>query len=388
VHPDEKASLLRTAGQFADEVIAPRVQQYDADEHIPEDLMERMADLGMFGGVIPVEDGGLGLDFRTFAELVMEVSRVCHVMGSMISLPSALVGSSIHVFGSPEQRSRYLVPLAQGRIFGGAAVTEPGSGSDVASMRTTFKRDGDSFVINGAKAWISMLDYASFFVTFATRDRNLGRKGVTAFIVPKDTPGVSVHPYKNKMGFRPISTGDLVLNQVRLGPEHLLGDIDDGFRVAMTAVERGRLGVASRAVGVTKGCIDASMSYAQGRVVFGNPISTLQIVQSKLTDMLVGHATARLLTLSGADELDSGRRGRQALSMAKMYATDVAARSASDAVQIHGAYGVSPEYAVSRYYRDTKVLQIVEGSNDLHRAMTAEMALGTRSSGDEPRPPN
>lgn len=377
----EHADLIALAGRFADDVIAPRVQAYDEAEAIPADLMEQMADLGMFGGVIPEGQGGLGLSFRVFADLIMEVSRVCHVMGSMISLPSALVGGPLQSFGTPEQIQTYLRPLAQGRIFGGAGVTEPGSGSDVAGMRTSYRRDGESFVINGSKAWISMLDYASFFVTYATRDRSLGRKGVTAFIVPKDTPGVSVHPYKNKMGFRPISTGDLVLEDVRVGPECVLGDIDDGFRVAMTAVERGRLGVASRAAGVTRGCLNASVAYARDRVIFGKPIAELQIVQSKITDMVVGLETSRLLVQAGADLMDAGDRARSALSMAKMYASDVAARSASDAVQIHGAYGVSPEYSVSRAYRDAKVLQIVEGSNDLHRALIGEMAVGLRDDG-------
>jgi alkylation response protein AidB-like acyl-CoA dehydrogenase len=341
-----------------------------------------MSDLGLFGGVVPTIYGGLGLDYRTYVELLMEVSKVCQVMGAMISLPSGLVGASIQRFGTAEQIQQWLVPLAKGEIFGAAGVTEPRSGSDVAGMTTTYRREGDAYVVNGSKAWISVLDLASFFVTFATKDHSMGRRGITAFIVPRETPGVSVHPYKNKMGFRPIATGDLVLDQVRLHPHHVLGQEGEGFRVAMTSVERGRLGVAARAVGVIAACLSDSVTYANERVAFDKTIANFQIVQSKVADMWIGHETARLLVLECADALDKGLRGRSLMSMAKMYASDVAARSAADAVQIHGAYGVSPDYRVSRLYRDAKVLQIVEGSNDLHRALIGEMALGIRSDGE------
>jgi alkylation response protein AidB-like acyl-CoA dehydrogenase len=380
--PEERAALLSTVRDFAQREIAPRVQAYDEAEKLPRDLLERMAELGMFGGTIPIELGGLGLDHRTFVELVIEVSKVCNVLGTLVSMPAGLVGSSILKYGTQEQLERWLAPLARGEIFGAAGVTEPRSGSDVAGMTTGYTRDGDDFVINGAKAWISNLDIGSFFVTFATRDRGLGRSGISAFIVPRETDGVHVQPYPHKLGFRPLATGDLVLDNVRLGPESLLGEEGDGFRVAMTAVERGRLGVAARAVGVIHSCLEDSMSYANNRVAFGDAISHFQIVQSKITDMVVGLETARLLVLECADALERGLRARSLTSMAKMYATDVAAKAANDAVQIHGAYGTSGEYRVSRLYRDAKVLQIVEGSNDLHRALIAEMALGIRSSGE------
>jgi alkylation response protein AidB-like acyl-CoA dehydrogenase len=383
---EERSALVRAVREFAEKEIAPRVTEYDQAESLPRDLLDRMSELEMFGGVIPVELGGLGLSFRTFAELIMEISEVCQSMGAMISLPSGLVGASLHSYGTPEQIERWLVPLARGKIFGAAGVTEPQSGSDVAGMHTTYRRDGDFFVINGAKAWISVLDYASFFVTFATSDRALGKSGITAFIVPRDAAGLEVHPYKNKMGSRAISTGDLFLNDVRVGPEHVLGGEGNGFRVAMTAVERGRLGVSARAVGVIHACLRDSIAYAKERIAFGQSIANFQLVQSKITDMAVGYETARLLVLSCADALDEGRRARAQMSMAKMYASDVAGRSANDAVQIHGAYGVSPEYRVSRLYRDAKVLQIVEGSNDVHRMLIGEMALGLRSSGEHHQP--
>ena len=383
-HPDpaERRAIVEMASEFAAREIAPRVADYDRAEELPTDLLERMAALGLFGGVIPVELGGTGLDFVTFSALIEEVSKSCQILGTLVSMPSGLVGGSLERFGTEEQRERWLRPLAQGDIFGAAAVTEPGSGSDVASMTTTYRRDADGFVLNGAKAWISNLDIASFFITFATSDRSLRHRGITAFIVPRDTPGLGLQPYKNKLGFRPLCTGEVVLDEVRLGPEALLGSEGGGFAVAMTAVERGRLGVAARAVGVTQACLDDSVAYARERVAFGRTISEFQIVQSKITDMAVGARTARLLVAECAEALGRGERARSLTSMAKMYASDVAARSAADAVQIHGAAGVSPDYRVGRMYRDAKVLQIVEGSNDLHRSLIGEIELGLRSTGE------
>ena len=373
--------LIRSVGEFCRREIGPRVAAYDQAESIPRELLDQMAELGMFGGVIPVDEGGLGLDHRAFAALVEEVSHTCQIMGTLVSMPSGLVGGSLWAFGNDEQRERWLRPLAEGRIFGAAGVTEPRSGSDVAGMTTTYRKDGDDFVISGAKGWISNLDIAEFFVTFATRDRSERHRGITAFVIPRDTPGLGLHPYKDKLGFRPICTGDLVLDEVRVGPDALLGEEGEGFRVAMTAVERGRLGVAARAVGVTQACLEDSVAYAKEREAFDRRIAEFQIVQSKICDMRVGVETSRLLVDRCAAAMDQGERARQLTSMAKMYASDVAQRSANDAVQIHGAAGVSPEYRVGRMYRDAKVLQIVEGSNDLHRGLIGEMELGLRNGG-------
>jgi hypothetical protein len=363
---------------FAQERVAPRVAAYDADERIPRDLLEEMADLGLFGGAVSLEFGGLGLDYVTYAQIIEEMSKVCHIMGVLMSMPTSLVGAGLAEFGTEEQQRTYLRPLAEGRMFGAAGVTEPRSGSDVASMQTSYRKEGDSFVITGAKAWISNLDIADFYVTFATIDRSLRHAGISAFLIPKGTPGVTTSPYKNKLGFRPLCTGDLILDEVRVGPEGLIGEEGQGFRVAMTAVERGRLSVAARAVGLASAAMTDAIKYAQTREAFGSTIDHFQIVQSKITDMTVGVRTAHLLVVDAARELDMGLRARQTTSMAKMYASDIAQRTSNDSMQIHGAAGVSPEYRIGRLYRDAKVFQIVEGSNDLHRAIIAEMELGLR----------
>jgi alkylation response protein AidB-like acyl-CoA dehydrogenase len=248
-------------------------------------------------------------------------------------------------------------------------------------METTYRAVDGGYVLSGVKTWITGLDISQFLVTFATRDRELRHRGVAAFIVPLDAEGVRVRTFKDKLGIRPLSAGEIVFDDVFLGADALLGEEGEGFRLAMSAVERGRLYVAARAVGLAQGCLDDSVAYARERRAFDRSIAEFQIVQSKVTDMAVGVATARLLVKSCAEAMQRGERARSLSSMAKMYATDIAARSAADAVQIHGANGVSPEYRVGRFYRDAKVMQIVEGSNDLHRALIGEIALGLRSAG-------
>ena len=371
----EQQELVRVVGEFARRVVLPRVEAYDASEELPRDILDQMAELGMFGGTVPVEWGGAGLDHRTYSAVLEEMSKVDHVLGVLMSMPSALVGSGLQLFGSDDQKKRWLMPLARGEIFGGAGVTEPQSGSDVAGMQTTYVRDGDSFVVNGAKTWISNLGLASFFVTFATRDKSLRHRGISAFVVPADTPGVSQRPFKNKLGFRPICTGELLLDNVRLTEEHLIGEEGAGWPVAMTAVERGRLAVASRALGLAQACLEDSTAYAVSRVVFGRPIAEYQLIQHKIADMATEIQAARMLVHHCADALDRGERGRIEASMAKMYASDVAQRAATEAVQIHGAYGVSGETRVSRMYRDSKVFQIVEGTNEIHRRLIAQHVL-------------
>ena len=386
VTADEKSALLSMVGEFASRVVAPRVAAYDADEHIPPDILDAMASLGMFGGTVPVEWAGAGLDHQTFAETIETISRVDHCLGVLMSMPSALVGSGLVSHGTDEQRERWLVPLASGQIFGCAGVTEPQSGSNVAAMQTTYTRDGEDYVITGTKMWITNLDIASFAVTFASRDRSLGRRGVTAFIVPMNAPGVCATPFTNKLGFRPLCSGELVFDEVRLGPEHVLGAEGDGYRVAMSAVERGRLAVAARAVGLAQGCLDDSVRYAKERVIAGVAIGEHQLIQSKIAVMATEIEAARLLVRKCAEEMDAGLHARASASMAKMFASDVAQRAATQAVQIHGAYGVSSEYRVGRAYRDAKVFQIVEGTNEIHQTLIARSLLGPHAAGSPGSP--
>jgi alkylation response protein AidB-like acyl-CoA dehydrogenase len=370
-----RSQLVEVVAAFANDVVAPLVANYDREEQIPRGLLDRMANLGFFGGTVPESLGGAGLDNVTFAEIIETISRVDHTLGVLISMPSALVGAGILKYGTQEQQEQWLRPLAAGEIFGAAGVTEPQSGTDVAGMETTYESDGDGFILRGAKTWISNLDIASFFVTFATSDRSLAHRGISAFIVPAGTPGVRIAPFTNKLGFRPLCSGELLLDEVHLGPDALLGEEGRGFEVAMCSVERGRLSVAARAVGVAQACLDDSIAYARERVVFGAPIGTYQMIQKKIADMAVEITAARLMVRHCAEVMDAGQRGRIEASMAKMFATDVVQRAATEAVQIHGAYGISDELRVGRLYRDAKVFQIVEGTNEIHRVLIAKALL-------------
>lgn len=373
----EQKELRQVARDFAEREVAPQVADYDREERFPVELIKRAAELGFSGGIVPIEYGGAGLDHVTYAMLIEEISRVCHIVAVALTLPSGLVGNSILRYGTEEQKQRYLAPLARGDAFGGAGVTEARSGTDVSDMDTTCRRDGDFYVINGAKMWISFLDVAGWFLTFAHLgvDEQTGRKRICAFLVDRDLPGLSVKPLKNKFGFRPISTGELVLDDVRVPADALLGEEGQGFSIAMNAVENGRLGVAARAVGLSQACCDAAIAYARERRVFRQPIGKFQMVQEMISDMLCGTEGARLLTYRLAYLKDQGLRAREAASMAKLVASDVALDAAVKAFQIHGAYGVSDEYPVQRYLRDAKVFQIVEGNNELHKALIAEAAL-------------
>jgi alkylation response protein AidB-like acyl-CoA dehydrogenase len=376
----EQEELRQLARSFGEKEIAPHVAEYDREERFPREIVESAGRLGLAGGIVPPEYGGAGLDHMTYAMAMEEISRFCHVVACALTFPSGLVGNSILRYGTEEQKQRYLAPLARAEHFGGAGVTEARSGTDVSDMDTQARKDGTDYVIDGAKMWISFLDVAGFYLTFAHLgvDESTGRKRICAFLIDADTKGVSVHPLKNKYGFRPLSTGELVLDNVRVPQEALLGEEGKGFEIAMNAVENGRLGVASRAVGLAQACVDVATEYARERIVFKQPIGKFQMVQEMLSDMICGVEGARLLTYRLAYLKDHGLRARDAASVAKMTASDVALEAATNAFQIHGAYGVSDEYPVARYLRDAKVFQIVEGNNQLHKALVAEAALGMR----------
>ncbi len=375
----EREVLIESAREFARNEIAPLVSGYDRGEAFPAELVRKAAKLGWVGAAVPEEYGGSDLDWVSFAGLIEELSRVCHIVGLAVSMPSGLVGGGILRYGTEEQKQKYIPPLVAGETFAGAGVTEPGSGTAVADMTTTCRRDGAGYMIQGAKAWISMLDEAGWFLTFATIDKGLGRDGICAFVVESDREGLGRVAYKNKLGFRPLTTGDLILDDVWVPKENMVGEEGQGYSVAMAAVETGRLSVAARALGLAQASLDASAEYAVERKVMEQEIGRYQLVQSKITDMVTGTESARHLIRDLAADKDAGiQRPRRRASVAKMYASDVAMKSATDAVQIHGAYGISEEYPVARYFRDAKVFQIVEGNNELHRGMVAEYALGYR----------
>jgi glutaryl-CoA dehydrogenase (non-decarboxylating) len=376
---EEQEQIRKTAREFAHNEIAPYVAEYDEQERFPADIVRKAAALGFMGGVVPQELGGSGLDYISFTLILEEISKVCHAVACALSFPSGLAGSAIHRYGSEEQKETYLKPLASGEAFAATGLTEPHSGTDVAAMETFARKDGDRYVLSGRKSWISFLEVADWILTFAALDRKNPRKSICAFIVDKGTPGLVFKPYKHKLGFRPLSTGDVFLDECIVPAKNRVGQEGDGLRVAMCAVENGRLGVAARALGLAQACLDASTGYAKERIVFNQPIGRFQLVQGMVTDMMVAIEGARYLTYRLAWLKDKGSiQARQAASLAKMAASDAAFLAATNAVQIHGAYGTSGESPVNRYFRDAKVFQIVEGQNQLHKSLIAEYELGFR----------
>lgn len=376
---EEQKMFQQQVREFARKEVVPKVAEYDREERFPSEIVAKMAELGWLGGVIPEEYGGAGIDYTTLVVGIEEISKVDVTLGSAMGRASGLVGSSLLQYGTEEQKQKYLVPLAKGTIGGGTAVTEPHSGTDVAAMETTARRDGDYYYLNGAKAWITGIGQVKWFLSFAVTDKSKGRRGITAFIIEVDSPGFSARLYKNKLGFRPSQTGELIFEDCRVPVANVVGEEGQGLRVAMCAVENGRLVVAARALGLAQSCLDEATEYAKNRVVFGRPIGQFQLVQSKIADMVIGIEGARFLTYRLAWMRDQGiKRARREAAIAKYYATEVAMRTATDAMQIFGAYGVSEEYNVGRYFRNAKVLQVVEGVNDIQKAMVAEYALGYR----------
>lgn len=376
--PSEVEPLLELVHDFAQREVLPGVLDRDRDERFPRDLVRRAGELGLLGGVVPVEYGGAGLSHLAYSAIVEEMSRADNILAVSMTFPSGLAGAGLMNFGTEEQKRRYLPPLCAGQTMAAAAVTEPSSGTDVSDMHTVCRRQGDRYVLDGQKTWISFLDVCDWIVTFATLDRGTRYAKTCAFIVPRDAPGLTLRPFKNKLGFRALATGEVFLEGVEIPAENRLGEEGDGFKVAMAAVENGRLGVASRAVGIAQDCLDRAVAYAKVREVFGQPIGKFQLVQSMITDMVVGIESARYFTRRLATLKDTGQRGRREASLAKMHASDVAMMAATNAVQIHGAYGTHEDYYVGKHFRDAKVFQIVEGNNQLHRALISEDATGMR----------
>jgi glutaryl-CoA dehydrogenase (non-decarboxylating) len=378
-HDQRDVGLLVDAVRaFGRERVLPGVIERDREERFPRELVREAGALDLLGGIVPQRYGGPELSYRSYAAIVEEMARHDQVMSLAMTLPSGLAGAGLLQYGSEAQREELLPKLCSGEGMAAVGVTEPRSGTDVAGMATTCKREGDGYLINGSKTWTSQITECDWLVTFATLDPALGRSGICAFILPRDTDGITYAPFKNKLGFRAVSTGEVALDDVWVPAGARIGDEGDGFSVAMAAVETGRLGVAARALGIAQDCLDRSIAYANERVVGGRPIARYQLVQSMITDMVVGIEGARAMIMQLAALRDQGSRARRAASLAKMHASDVAMTCATHAVQIHGAYGTHEDYHVERHFRDAKVFQIVEGQNQLHRTMVAEYALGQR----------
>ena len=377
---EEQLQTREMVRKFAQKEIAPRVLEYNREGRFPVELIDKLKETGLMGGVIPPEYGGAGIDHVSWVISVEEISRVCSSLSAAVGGPSSLVGQGILKFGTEEQKQKYVAAMARGESMGAAGITEPNTGTDVGSIETTAVRDGDEYILNGSKMFITNANDCDWAIVFASMDRSLKHKGISAFIVERGTPGFSSRSIEGKLAWEPLGLGELIFEDCRIPCENLVGEEMRGFKIVMSCLDMGRIFVAARALGLAQASLDASINYAKERTTFGQPIASYQLIQKMIAEMSVGAEMGRLLLYQVARLRDKGvARTTKYSSMAKLFNTDLAMKSATDAVQIHGAYGFTSEYHVERYFREAKGLQIVEGTTQIHTILQAAYALGVRS---------
>jgi butyryl-CoA dehydrogenase len=368
---DDQAAVQKLAREFARDEVLPQAAAIDREHRHPVELVKRMAELGFLGIAVPDQWGGAGFDHVAYVLAMEEISRACASTGVIMSVNNSLVCDPILRFGTDEQRKRWLTPLATGTLLGCFALSEPEAGSDAAAQRTTATRDGDDWVISGVKNWITNGPVADVCVLFTMNDRAAGHKGITAFILPMDAKGVRTGPPDDKLGIRGSKSCQIFLDDVRLPHDHLLGEVGQGFKVAMSTLDGGRIGIAAQALGIARAVLEDSLAYAQTRKTFGKPIAQHQAIQWKLADMATELDAARLLTLRAAWLKDHKQPYGKEAAMAKLFASDVANRAAREGIQIFGGNGYVTEFPVERHFRDAKITEIYEGTSEIQRLVIA-----------------
>jgi alkylation response protein AidB-like acyl-CoA dehydrogenase len=376
---DEQELIRETARAFCDAEIAPHAAEWDRAETIDRDIVGRLASMGYLGATLPEEHGGMGLGLLPYTLLVEELGRADSNVRGIVSVSNGLYGKTVARFGTEAQRSRLLPPLAAGEELGCYALTEPGAGSDPGSLETRAERDGDGWRITGQKVFITLGSWAAWAVVFA-RTGEGGPRGITCFVVPTGADGFAARPIKGKLGLRAQDTAEIHLDGVRLDADAVVGELGGGFKVAMSALDHGRISLGAGCVGIAQGCLDASISYTRERRQFGRSIASFQLVQELLVDIAVETEAARLLVRRAAATADRGERHTVEASYAKYFASEVAVRAANAAVQAHGGYGYVDEYPVGKYLRDARVTTLYEGTSQIQklligRALTGESAF-------------
>ncbi|HZJ63991.1 MAG TPA: acyl-CoA dehydrogenase [Kofleriaceae bacterium] len=364
---EDQAAVMRTAREFATSEVLPKAAAIDREHRHPTELVQRMGELGLLGMAVPEQYGGAGLDTVAYVLAMEEISRACASTGVIMSVNNSLVCDPIQRFGTEAQKQQWLVPLASGKMLGCFALSEPEAGSDAAAQKTTAVRDGSDWVINGTKNWITNGPVADACVLFTMNDRDAGHRGITAFILPMKAKGVRCGPPDDKMGIRGSKSSQIFLDDVRLPGDALLGEVGGGFRVAMTTLDGGRIGIAGQAIGIARAALEDSLGYAQQRRTFGKPIAQHQAIAFKLADMATEIDAARLLALRAAWLKDHKHPYGKEAAMAKLYASDVANRAAREGIQIFGGNGYVTEFPVERHFRDAKITEIYEGTSEIQR---------------------
>jgi butyryl-CoA dehydrogenase len=372
---DEQELIREAVREFADTEVAPIAAEVDRDHRFPAELIPKLADLNLMGMPYPEKMGGAGADYLSYVIAIEELSRACATTSVIVSAHSSLATWPIYKFGTPAQHDKYLPEMTSGRRLGAFALTEPGAGTDAGAGTTTAVLKGDEYVLNGSKIFISNAPYAEIYIVFAKTDPSVGTRGMSAFIVEKDTPGFSVGEAEHKLGIRGSSTPPLYFSDCHIPADALLGGEGDGFKVAMQTLDGGRIGIAAQALGIAQAALDASVSYAKERVQFGKPIATLQAIQWMIADMATEIDAARLLVYRAASCVDNQRPYSTEGAMAKLFASETATRVAGKAIQIHGGYGYTESYPVERNWRDAKITEIYEGTSEVQRMVIARSCL-------------
>lgn len=375
---NEVQAVARMTRDFVDKEIIPHIRAWDEQHHFELSVVHRLADLGLMGVCIPEQYGGAGMEYNALAVVCSELERGDTAFRTAVSVHTALNSLTLLQWGTEEQKQRFLVPQAKGTKLGAFGLTEPGAGSDVASMRTRAHRDGDSYILSGQKVWISLADHADHFIIFAYTDPEQKHRGMSAFIVERTAPGLTTRPIRGKLGIHAGNTGEVFLEEVRVPASQRLGEEGEGFHIAMSALDNGRFSVAAGAVGLIDASLEASLRYANERETFGKAIGRHQLVQQMIAKMYASLEISRLLTYRAGWMKDEGLRCTREVSLAKWVSSDKAFEAANDAIEIHGAYGYSSEYPVERYLRNARALVIYEGTREIHQLMQAEYALGYR----------
>ena len=376
---DEQELIRQTTREFCEAEIAPYAAEWDRTETIDRGIVGKLADLGFLAAALPEEHGGMGLDMVTYALVVEEIGRADSNVRGIVSVSNGLYGKTVARWGTDEQRSRLLPRLASGTALGCYGLTEPGAGSDPGGLETRAERDGAGWALTGQKTFITLGSWAAHALVFA-RTGEAGPRGITCFVVPTDSAGFEARPIKGKLGLRAQDTAELFLDGVRVPDENRIGELGEGFKIAMSALDHGRISLGAGCVGIAQGCLDASIAYTKERKQFGRPVASFQLVQELLTDIAVETEAARLLVWRAAATADRGERHTVEASMAKYYASEVAVRAANAAVQAHGGYGYIDEYPVGKYLRDARVTTLYEGTSQIQklligRALTGENAF-------------
>jgi butyryl-CoA dehydrogenase len=370
---EEHEMLRKTVRDFARKEVEPTAAERDEQERFDQSIFKKMAELGLTGIPWAEEYGGIGSDYLSYVIAVEELSRVCASTGVTLSAHTSLAGWPLHKFGTEEQKKKYLMPMALGDKIGAYGLTEPGSGSDAGGMKTNARLEGDYYILNGTKIFITNGGVADIYIVFAVTDPSSKKQGTTAFIIEKDFEGFSVGKKENKLGIRSSPTTEIIFEECKVPKENVLGDIGDGFKIAMMTLDGGRNGIAAQAVGIAQGALDAAVSYAKQREQFGKPIFMQQGISFKLADMATNIEAARLLTYQAAWLESEGYPYGKESAMSKLFAGDTAMKVTTEAVQVFGGYGYTKDYPVERFMRDAKITQIYEGTQEIQRLVISRM---------------